>query len=203
MKIVKIAHKASLVVESAFKVNQDLYLTHDVVCLIKGVKLPIKAGTGVTVRAVYPDGRMEVIPDGMTDMILSFNYGGFPVISAEDVRADKPVAPAVAPVTNPALLRGSDQTGIQKQASRYKIIQPAKRLIALLENARDLSVTHKQITVAVDVIQGCKVYANTLKLPLADYFDDLSEACRGKNPQVLNNYFDQIENKIVSLCLVA
>ena len=83
-----------------------------------------------------------------------------------------------------------------------KIIQPAKRLIALLENARDLSVTHKQITVAVDVIQGCRVYANTLKLPLDDYFDDLAEACRGKNPQVLNNYFDQIENKIVSLCLV-
>jgi len=84
----------------------------------------------------------------------------------------------------------------------FKIIQPAKRLIALLENSRELAVKHKQISVAVDVIHGCKVYSNTLKLPLNDYFDDLAEACRGKNPQVLNNYFDQLENKIVSLCLV-
>ena len=83
-----------------------------------------------------------------------------------------------------------------------QIIQPAKRLIALLENARMLACKHQDRTVAADVVNGCKVYAETLKLPLGDNFDDLAEACRAKNPFVLNDCFDQLESKIVALCLV-
>jgi hypothetical protein len=83
-----------------------------------------------------------------------------------------------------------------------KIIQPANRLLALLENARELAVIHQQRTVAADVVNGCRIYANTLRLPLDETFCDLAEAVRSKNPFALNESFDRVEQKIVSLCLV-
>jgi len=80
--------------------------------------------------------------------------------------------------------------------------QKANRLIALLENARQLAVTHQDRTVAVDVVNGCKVYAKAINLPMEDHFDDLAEAVRAKNPFALNECFDRVEQKIVSLCIV-
>ena len=83
-----------------------------------------------------------------------------------------------------------------------QIEQVANRLIALLENARQLAVTHQDRTVAVDVLEGCRVYASSIRMPVDDYLADLAEAVKGKNPFELNQYFDRVSQRIISLSLI-
>jgi len=81
-----------------------------------------------------------------------------------------------------------------------ELSKPAERLIALLENARELAIRHQQRTVASDVVLGCRVYANSIRLGLSDdYFLDLAESIKGKNSNVLNEHFDFLEAKIFQI----
>lgn len=82
-------------------------------------------------------------------------------------------------------------------------IQPtSKRLLALLENARELSVKHSQRSLAVDVINSCRIYAKAIRMPIEPQLDDLALAIMDKPPMALNDSFDLVEQKIIFSSLI-
>jgi hypothetical protein len=74
----------------------------------------------------------------------------------------------------------------------------AAKLITLLENAKDLAVTHQQRTIAADAVRACGVYAKNLKIGVpTERFTDLAAAILDKPSAPLLEMFDDTHAMIV------
>lgn len=78
----------------------------------------------------------------------------------------------------------------------YVPSQSAKRILALIQNSKDLSVTKR--TMASDVIEACKIFAKSKDFNVDhDTFDMLIYAIKNKQTQSLNEEFCRAEEEIV------
>ena len=77
-----------------------------------------------------------------------------------------------------------------------------KKLIVLLDNAKELSVGHSNRTLAIDSVNSCKILCKSHNFciddGIMDVLDSLIYAIRSFNPQVLSDKFDEIEEFVVS-----
>jgi hypothetical protein len=77
----------------------------------------------------------------------------------------------------------------------------AKKLIALLNNAKELSVDHSNRTLAIDTINSCKILCDSRKFGikdgLLDIFDSLIYAIKSYKPEVLLEEFHKVEEFVI------
>ena len=85
----------------------------------------------------------------------------------------------------------------------YNASDTAKKLIALLNNAKELSVDHSNRTLAIDTINSslilCKSRSFGLEEGLPDILESLIYAIRSYKPEVLLEEFHKAEEFIVLL----
>lgn len=75
----------------------------------------------------------------------------------------------------------------------------ARKIIALVNNAKDLAINHQKRTVAADVIEACRVFAKGQNFGISDdIFDILSYSIKNKQTQTLMEDFDIAEESIVA-----
>ena len=76
-----------------------------------------------------------------------------------------------------------------------------KKLIALISNAQDLSVSHSNRTLALDTIESCKTLCKSRNFGIADgvveILDSLIYAIRSYKPEVLLEEFQKVEEFII------
>jgi len=71
------------------------------------------------------------------------------------------------------------------------------KLLALLDNARTLSIRQQQRTLAADVVRACKILAKNDSSPVSpELFDPLIEGIPGKMNQPLAELFAATETAI-------
>ena len=83
----------------------------------------------------------------------------------------------------------------------YQASDTAKKLIALLNNAKELSVDHSNRTLAIDTINSslilCKSRSFGIEEGLPDILDSLIYAIRSYKPEVLLGEFHKAEEFVV------
>ena len=83
----------------------------------------------------------------------------------------------------------------------YKASDTAKKLIALLINARDLSVYHSNRTLSLGTIESCKILCKSrnfgIEDGIIDIFDSLIYSIRSYKPEVLLEEFHKAEEFLI------
>jgi hypothetical protein len=83
----------------------------------------------------------------------------------------------------------------------YNASDTAKKLIALLNNAKELSVAHSNRTLAIDTINSslilCKSRSFGLEEGLPDILESLIYAIRSYKPEVLLEEFHKAEEFVI------
>ena len=85
----------------------------------------------------------------------------------------------------------------------YRASDTTKKLIALLNNAKELSVDHSQRTLAIDTIYSCMTLCKSrnfgIKEGVLDILDSLIYGIRSYKPEVLLEEFHNTEEFIIIL----
>ena len=72
------------------------------------------------------------------------------------------------------------------------------KLITLLENARELAMTHQQRTLAADTVRACGIYSENLKTGIPkDFFTDLAAAILDKQSFPLSEMFKDVQVEVL------
>ena len=86
-----------------------------------------------------------------------------------------------------------------KTSQRLKLTRNSSRIVALLENARDLAVVHQQRPQAASVVTHASEFARSIhQEALADNLLTLAGMVRGKNNLELNERFDDACHSVVT-----
>ena len=79
-----------------------------------------------------------------------------------------------------------------------KITTTYAKLLTLIENARDLAITHQQKKLASDAIRACGIYAENLKIGVPrSRFETLANSLIDKPNGRLHEMFDDIQAQIL------
>ena len=86
-----------------------------------------------------------------------------------------------------------------KTSQRLKLSRNSSRIVALLENARDLAVIHQQRPQAAQVVTRASEFARSIhQTALADSLLTLAGMVRGKNSLELNERFDDACHGVIT-----
>lgn len=81
----------------------------------------------------------------------------------------------------------------------YTPTDTASKIVALLENAQQLSVGHQQRTLAADVVRACRILSESRAFPVdAVMFDALEKAIPGRMNGELSGMFHDLKQQVVS-----
>ena len=81
---------------------------------------------------------------------------------------------------------------------KYNASDTVRKLIVLLNNARELSVNHASRTLALDTIRSCRILCHSRNYNISsNVFDKIEYAIKNYNPQTLSQAFDQAEEEII------
>lgn len=81
----------------------------------------------------------------------------------------------------------------------YTPSDTAKKLIALLNNAKELSIDHSNRILALDTINSCKILKNSRNFNISDdIFDSLIYAIKNYKPEGLLESLNKTEELIIA-----
>jgi len=85
----------------------------------------------------------------------------------------------------------------------FQASDTCRKLIALLNNSKELSVDHSSRTLSIDTINSAKILCNSrnfgIKDGILDVLESLSYAIRSYKPEVLLEEFHKVEEFVITL----